>query len=352
MPTDQTEVIENEEDLSQEDVVNFLGDGANETMLDDYDKSADPDPVDDEPRNLDDDSDDKPADGDPEPGESANKSEDIELSKPGDKPGDKPDEEGDILSKSGKYTIPFEKLTEARDDRDAANKRADDALAAVEDLRVKMEGMVAKNLSEDGTLDDTAADDLASSAEFEDLSDEFPEAAKAIAALQQQVKDLTASSQVNEDNAFDNASNSHFGSIESAHEHSQEILTSKEFSDWMDSQPSILQNAYGTVFNEGTTEQVIEMLDAFKAGTESETPGAGESDVTAGDSDAADVAAKVAAAEAKAKVPDSLSEVPGDAGEGDPVERLQNSQNAGGVVDDMFAGKTSEQINALVDRLL
>ena len=58
----------------------------------------------------------------------------------------------------------------------------------------------------------------------------------------------------------------HMQAIYSKHPDADEVVQSKEFADWAKSLPSIMQAAVDTALKDGTTQQIIEVFDAFKAG--------------------------------------------------------------------------------------
>ena len=100
------------------------------------------------------------------------------------------------------------------------------------------------------------------------------------------------------------ASRAHYDAIYTAHPDADSIAESKELADWINSQPTYARDAYAAVLSQGSTEQVIELFDAFKQATGATQPGTPA---------AADVKTKAqqAAAQAAAPVPNSLTDIAG-----------------------------------------
>ena len=309
-----------EENLSVDDVKEFLGDDVSDDILSDFED------VEDEKE---------------EPETEEVEIEEAEEEKEEEESTEEDEEEKEpegIESKSGKYTIPYEKLVEAREAKAAALENEQKALEKVNDLKAELDKLLTKN--DDVKADKTEeldADDL------KDLKEEFPSVYKMLFALNEQVTSLRESSEKLMNNSVDRDTENHFSTIESVHEHSQEILQSQEFADWMEGHSDIIHDAYVDVYTDGTSAQVIEMISDFKAATkEPEVPEVPK----------VDIADKVKEAKEKKAVPNSLSDVPGEEAVTDLSEKLTAAGNSGKTVDSMFAGKSDEEIEKILSKVM
>jgi hypothetical protein len=106
---------------------------------------------------------------------------------------------------------------------------------------------------------------------------------------------------------YEAAQRSHFDAINKAHPDAESIAQSQELRAWIGSQPSYAQAGIVQALQQGTSEQVIEALDAFKASTAAPKATATTTPATKPETLAA---AKAAIARAKAAPPLSLSAVP------------------------------------------
>ena len=67
------------------------------------------------------------------------------------------------------------------------------------------------------------------------------------------------------------SSDAHLDAIYTAHPNADSIVESAEFKAWVDSQPSVVRNAYWGLFDPktgGTSAEIVEVFDAYKAATE------------------------------------------------------------------------------------
>ena len=226
-----------------------------------------------------------------------------------------------IASKSGTYGIPYEELAKARE-------RAKDAELEVQQLRAQLQDLTAKqqaNLAaaqeraqdraesgEQATQADAnlavAQDAIAGGVDVSIFGDFSEEAlAKGIATLQAQMaqqmreqilSDVRKELEPLQRKEQQSAQDAHMQAIYSKHPDADEVVQSKEFADWAKSLPSIMQTAVDTALKDGTTQQVIEVFDAFKAG-------AGRATTTT-------QAFKPATTTARKSAPISLSEIAGE----------------------------------------
>ncbi|UUE95372.1 hypothetical protein [Comamonas thiooxydans] len=238
-----------------------------------------------------------------------------------------------IASKSGGYTIPYEKLTEARTARDSA-------IAEAAQLRAQLEQMTAaqaanlqqaqaeaqaradagkaptqadQNLAAAKSLVEGGADaSLFGSFSEEDIAAGINKlvadqvAARVEAALapqrEAQARDLAVS-----------AEQAHTQKILDAHKDAFEVAESKEFASWKSGQPGYMQAAIDRTLQAGSAQDVIDLLGQFKQ-VHANAAGAATADPTA-------AAVAKALADAKTEPPVSLSSLPGAAPAGTEAER-------------------------------
>lgn len=238
-----------------------------------------------------------------------------------------------IASKSGGYTIPYEKLTEARTDRDAAIAERDQLRAQLEQLTAAQAANVQQAQVEAQTRADagqapTQADQNLAAAQalvaggadaslFGDFSEEALAqgieklvTARVEAALEPQRQALREAQAREQASQAQTAEQAHVQAILGAHKDAFEVAESKEFAAWKAGQPGFMQAAIDRTLNAGTAQDVIDLLGQFK---QVHAGGA-----TSGDPTAAAVAK--AMAEAKSAPPVSLSSLPGAAPAGTTEE--------------------------------
>ena len=247
--------------------------------------------------------------------------------KTGDEPAGAP-----IASKSGAYTIPYEKLAEARDRAKTLEGENETLRAQLAELTAKQQANLASAESSaqaraDAGAAQTQADQNLNTAKaameqgvdpslFGDFSEEG--IAKGIATLAVSMREeLRAElreelrAELREETARElkplkereakEAADGHYGAIYAKHPDANEIVQSVEFNAWVKSLPSFQRNAVAAVFDTeqgGTAEQVIEVFDTFKAQT-------GKAYVPAAQD-------KGKAPEVQRRVPHSLSEMAGE----------------------------------------
>ncbi|MGB6097892.1 MAG: hypothetical protein WBF95_16545 [Comamonas thiooxydans] len=233
-----------------------------------------------------------------------------------------------IASKSGGYTIPYEKLTEARTARDSAIAERDQLRAQLEQMTAaqaanlqqaqaeaqaradagKAPTQADQNLAAAKSLVDGGADaSLFGSFSEEDIAAGINKlvadqvAARVEAALAPQREAQAREQAVTAEQA-------HAQKILDAHKDAFEVAESKEFASWKSGQPGYMQAAIDRTLQAGTAQDVIDLLGQFKQFH------AGTAGAAAGDPTAAAVAE--ALANAKTEPPVSLSSLPGAAAAG------------------------------------
>ena len=239
--------------------------------------------------------------------------------KTGDEPAGAP-----IASKSGAYTIPYEKLAEARDRAKTLEGENETLRAQLAELTAKQQANLASAESSaqaraDAGAAQTQADQNLNTAKaameqgvdaslFGDFSEEG--IAKGIATLMGSLREELRA-ELREEAARElkplkereakEAADGHYGAIYAKHPDANEIVQSVEFNAWVKSLPSFQRNAVAAVFDTeqgGTAEQVIEVFDTFKAQT--------------GKASAPAAQDKGKAPEVQRRVPNSLSEMAGE----------------------------------------
>ena len=206
--------------------------------------------------------------------------------------GDEP-EGAPIASKSGEYTIPYEKLQQARDH--AKNLEGENAT-----LRAQLAELTAKQQA-NLTRAEENAQDRADAGQAQTVADQNLEVAKAaieqgvdvsvfgdfseeslakgIGSLVAQAREQLRA-ELREENAqvlkplkerqAQEASDGHYNAIYTKHPDANEIAQSAEFATWLNSLPSFSRNAISSVLSPetgGTAAEVIEVFDTFKAQT-------------------------------------------------------------------------------------
>ncbi|WP_120967045.1 hypothetical protein [Comamonas sp. lk] len=241
-----------------------------------------------------------------------------------------------IASKSGGYTIPYEKLTEARTARDSAIAERDQLRAQLEQLTASQASNLQQaqvdaqaradaghaptqadqNLAAVKTLVDGGADVSL----FGDFSEEGMAAgidklvaARVDAALAPQ-REAQREAQAREQAAQElTAEQAHAQKILDAHKDAFEVAESKEFASWKAGQPGYMQAAIDRTLTAGTAQDVIDLLGQFKQ-VHAGAAGAASADPTA-------AAVAKALADAKSAPPVSLSSLPGAAPAGTEADR-------------------------------
>ena len=266
--------------------------------------------------------------------------------------------EAPILSKSGAYTIPYEKLAEARE----ARKAAQDRIAQLEQQVAELTGAQRQNLAAvqadaqdranagqaqtatDANLE-AAAQAISEGVDlsiFGDFSEE--DLAKGVAELSRrsmaQVEQrlmavlddrLSAPLRAQEAKA---ATSAHYDTIYGAHPDADEIVESAEFAAWRDRQPAFAKAGIEHAMTKGSAQDVVEVFNAFR-GTKPQQPST----------------ARTAPEAPARRVPNSLSDVPGAA----PMDKTQQILAAAGNTEallDSMGSLTPEQRDALLDNLI
>lgn len=212
-----------------------------------------------------------------------------------------------ILAKDGKHTIPFEKLTEARQSAQEWQQKANELQQQLAAAQQRAEAGVTATKQEAQALADAADAAGVDLSLFGDFSEEG--LAKGISELvEKRANELVdaklekALAPLKQSEAA-KAAEAHYGAIYQAHPDADSIFESKELDDWIKSHPGYLQSALRDVFANGGTQDVIDLFDRFKEAT-------GKSEQQSG-AGAAKAAAAAVLDKQKAQPPASLSDIPG-----------------------------------------
>lgn len=256
-----------------------------------------------------------------------------------------------LLAKDGVHTIPYDKLVEARNAEAhwknvaaQAQAQLDAAIAAANEARkpgapeVSAEAVTATVTADDADL-------------FGDFSEESIRkgvatlVARQVAAIQEQMDaKLAKALEPIKRNEAEAAADEHFGAIEGKHPDVESVVQSEAMAKWIASKPSFLQPSIQAVIDGGTAQEVIELLDTFKAET-------GKTSTNAAAPNGVAAAAQAAVAKARTAMPTSLSEIPaGAAVHSNPAEQAAEMSDA--ALMNMFEGKTPEQINAMLTKMI
>ena len=263
-----------------------------------------------------------------------------------------------ILSKSGAYTIPYEKLAEARE----ARKAAQDRIAQLEQQVAELTAAQRQNLAAvqadaqdraNAGQAQTATDaNLAAATQaiaegvdlsiFGDFSEE--DLAKGVAELNRRsmaqveqrlmaaLDDRLAPLRAQEAKT---ATSAHYDAIYAAHKDADEIVESAEFAAWRDNLPAFAKAGVEHALTKGAAKDVIEVFDAFR-GTKPQQQTNTE---------------RTAPEALVRRVPNSLSDVPGAAPMDETQQTLAAAGNTSALLDRM-AAMTQEQRDALLDNLI
>jgi len=264
-----------------------------------------------------------------------------------------------ILAKDGKHTIDYNKLVEARNGEKNAKAEADSLRQQLAVLQA--EAQVRATAGQAPTAIDNAAaaaqaaiDEGIDPAIFGDFSEEALTKGiqqvveqKVVAQVEARVKQTLEP--IQQKHAVD-ATTAHYAAIYGKHPDADSIVESKELGDWIGSQPSFVRDAYVNVLSNGSTEQVIEMLDRFKEATG--TTQVEPKPDAANAAEAAKAAAKAAIANTKTAVPSSLTDFPaGKPGVAASDFEVAAEMDAHKLLENM-SGWSQDKINDFLDRRL
>ena len=263
-----------------------------------------------------------------------------------------------IASKSGEYTIPYEKLTSARTERDqykaeAAQLREQLASLTAAQARNFAEAQQQAQLRADAGQAPTQADSNLAMAQaaaaqgvdvaiFGDFSEEG--IANGVTQLVEQRASALVDAKLNaalaplREREAQSAVSAHQQAIYGAHPDADEVYESSQFKAWMGNQPSYARAAIEYTLANGTAQQVVEVFSTFKGATGKGTP--------------ADAVSK-ALAKAQQQPPMSLSELPGASASGNgDAERVAALAGDPAALLDFMAGLSPEKQTRLMNSVV
>lgn len=261
-----------------------------------------------------------------------------------------------ILAKDGVHTIEYEKLVEARDGEQAAKNQArvlQEQLTAIQAERDELQAKITEAAQQDADTGSTVATDelLASFKEdypefYAVLQRETTQANSALMARLDAVEKIAGQlAPVIEKNQAD-AGEAHFKAIrEGVEGYDQIVAQSEKVYAWISEQPKALREAYeDIVANSSNAQDVITVLNTFKAAT-GFTPAV----VNAGAKKTGDIDKIIAAAKQAPKIPTSMSDIPASSSvPHDEVAAMLEKTAVGQM--QAFHGKTPDQILDMMDR--
>lgn len=228
-----------------------------------------------------------------------------------------------VLTKDGKHTIDFGVLADQRvrtkvAEQEATAEREKRETAEAELAVLKAEAQARKDAGEAATVADqnveaakAAVDAGIDPGVFGDWSEEAIArgvgliaerlAESKTQALREELQELKKLIEPMQGRHVEDADKAHFDKILAVHPDIDSISESQELASWIASQSSFAQAGYKAVLANGTAQEVIEAIDAFKAAT-------GTTQTTATDLRSA---AKSLIAKTKIEPPISLTDVPG-----------------------------------------
>lgn len=272
-----------------------------------------------------------------------------------------------LLAKDGKHTIPYERLTEARQQAQQYKGQLEEKLTRMQELEQELAAVRAA--AQQPASVEQKTPDVEQEADIKALRRQLREAiyegddGKA-EALEDQIDSLTAKRQVSiaEQRVADlrkeieslqmhkqeDAAAAHYRAIYEKHPDADSIAESKELVEWIDSQVAAVPSAvradvragYERVLSSGSAQEVVELLNAFKAGRNPQQS-----------AESLKAAAQQAVAKAAAAAPASLSDIPG--GRVAPTSRDEAlASMSGPELADAMASMSPEQIEAYLSRTL
>ena len=259
-----------------------------------------------------------------------------------------------IASKSGTYTIPFEKLAQAREQvkhfaaENEQLKAQIAQLSAAQSANLAQAQAQAQDRADAGQAATQQDANLAAAQQavadgidpalFGDFSEEG--IAKGVKTLVQQGVQQAIAPILQERQAIaqQTAAEKHYGEIYAAHPDADELVQSEQFKRWMDGLPGFARAAVDSTLATGKATDVVEVFSAFKANAGIK-PAAGNAP--------SKVQQAIAKAQAAPLVPTSLSEMAGNASNPNLAEQFSGLD--GGNMLARMENLTPAQIQKLMD---
>lgn len=255
-----------------------------------------------------------------------------------------------VLAKDGIHTIPYETLESERRARQEAQAQIAQLQAALAEAQQRADAGQAPTAQDKAAqaaaqaLQDGESVDLSVFGDFDEegiatgiakIVD--AKVAEKLAQMDQKLKPI-------EEDRQKQLAQEHFNRILTAHPDANQVADSPELASWIEKQPTFVRNAYLGVLQQGTADQVVELLDTYKAQS-SQFAKRGQGNLAQ--------IAQQRIAQAHAIVPSSLSDIPGsvDGSRETGAEALMNMSEAARLDHFMKVGDPAA-IEAMMRRLL
>jgi hypothetical protein len=258
-----------------------------------------------------------------------------------------------LMAKDGKHTIPYDRLTQARDGEKHWKNEAAAAQAEIATLKAEAQQRADAGIAPTQADKQVAAVEAAIDAGADpDIFGDFSEEAlargvativdKRVAAIveAQLAKAMAPQQKIQQQTKMD----AHLAAITEKHPDLDSMLESQELEQWVTAQPAYVRVGFQHVMQHGSTAELIEFFDTYKQATGRNQPEA-EADAIA----TAKAAAKAAIAKAQPLAPNSLSDIPGGkavAGSRDEAMANMDSLELADAMNNMSAA----QIEAFLNR--
>lgn len=264
-----------------------------------------------------------------------------------------------IASKSGEYTIPYEKLEAARNQAKTIAGENEQLRQQLAELTTRQQANLEQAIGEaqgraDAGQQQTQADKNLQAAQsaiesgvdvsvFGDFTEES--IAKGVFALMAQQRDaMRAELKAEIEREFapvkaiqaKEQSENHINSIYAKHPDASEIVQSEQFANWQQSLPTFVRSSVQAVIQGGSAEQVIEVFDTFKAQAQAQAK------------PEPNAQGRPKAPEVQRYVPNSLSEVAGEPHKDVVQQTMATASNPAALLEAM-QGMSSEQIERLMN---
>lgn len=265
-------------------------------------------------------------------------------------------EEPVVLAKDGKSQIPYSELESARKAEQEAKRQLEELTTRNKELQDRLAEVEEAKAEATKTGDAEEYEKL-----LEEIKEDFPELMTAIdkrfemqeqrhraelealkTGIAEELKPLSELANRQEVEA-------HFDRIREAHSDLDAILAGEDLGKWIETLPEPVIDAYVQILENGTSDQVNKMLTNFKDATGYKAAAKEEKTIPPEEKKAPNVEDKIS--KAKEKVPLSLTDIP--ASGATPVDEVQALlQMDSGKLLSRFEGKTPEQIEAIISRLV
>ena len=252
-----------------------------------------------------------------------------------------------LLARDGVHTIPYEQLTQSREQTRLAQEAEAAARAELEALKQQYQSQTPSNAGpsqQEQNVDEAQAaiDAGVDPSIFGDFDEEgIAQGIEKLVAAR-----LQAALEPIEQQKQQTAEQAHWDTIFNAHGDADSIVGSVEFDQWRQSLPSFTNDAIDGVLNNGTADQIVELLDNFKSSTNSSPSKTVDPEAAAADAKAK---AKAVIDNTKQPVPTSLSDMPGRPGATAIGEQVQEMSGVDAL--DVMAGWSPEQITQHLNSL-